>query len=213
MSVTAPLQPLNHELVAGMAVSVTTVPEVNVGSAGLVLTVPLLAGTLDGQRIARENPSLGGYGGPQSDPVRREQQVTLIQTAIKGHKPDSGNLHLADFTIAQDAEGVSLAITCPEGQTVPVTPGTKPQRFAAQFTTAICESCPLSTAGRCLPQPDHRRRSLRLTFDQADIEKSQRHRRSRTTSETDRNLRPAVEAIVRSIEIQLLNSFFQGSQL
>ena len=67
----------------------------------------------------------GGYGGPQSDTVLREQQVTLIQTAIKGRKPDSGKLHLADFTIAQDAEGVPLAITCPEGQTVPVTPGTQ----------------------------------------------------------------------------------------
>ena len=142
----------------------------------------------------------GGYGGPQSDPVLREQQVILIQTAIKGRKPDSGKLHLADFTIAQDAEGVPLAITCPEGQTVPVTPGTKPQRFAAQFTTATCETCPLYAAGRCPPQPDHRRRSLRLTFDQADVEKSQRHRRSRTTSETDRNLRPAVEATVRSIK-------------
>ena len=49
-----------------------------------------------------------------------EQQVTLIQTAIKGRKPDASKLHLADFTIAQDAAGVPLAITCPEGQTVPV---------------------------------------------------------------------------------------------
>ena len=142
----------------------------------------------------------GGYGGPQSDTVLREQQVSLIQTAIKGRKPDSGKLHLADFTIAQDAEGVPLAITCPEGQTVPVTPGRKQQRFAAQFAATTCETCPLYAAGRCPPQPDNRHRSLRLTFDQADVAKAQRHRRSRTTSETDRNLRPAVEATVRSIK-------------
>ena len=31
----------------------------------------------------------GAYGGPESDPVLREQQVTLIQTAIVGRKPDT----------------------------------------------------------------------------------------------------------------------------
>ena len=91
-------------------------------------------------------------------------------------------------------------MTCPQGQTVPVTPGAKPQRFAAQFTTATCETCPLAAAGRCPPQPDHRRSTFRFTFNQAEVEKSQRHRRSRTTPETDRNLRPAVEATVRSVK-------------
>lgn len=142
----------------------------------------------------------GGYGGPQSDPVLRAQQVILIQTAIKGRKPDTGKLHLADFTIAQDAAGVPLAITCPEGQTVPVTPGTKPQRFAAQFTPATCETCPLYAAGRCPPQPDQRRRSLRLTFNQAEVEKSQRHRRSRAPHAADHNPRAAVESTVRSVK-------------
>lgn len=142
----------------------------------------------------------GGYGGPQSDPILREQQVTLIQTAIKGRKPDASKLHLADFTIAQDAAGVPLAITCPEGQTVPVTPGAKPQRFAADFASATCETCPLYAAGRCPPQPDNRRRSLRLTFNQAEVEKSQRHRRSRAQHHPGCNLRAAVESTVRSLK-------------
>ncbi len=142
----------------------------------------------------------GGYGGPQSDPVLRKQQVTLIQTAIKGPKPDASKLHLADFTIAQDAAGVPLTITCPEGQTVPVTPGAKPQRFAADFASATCETCPLYAAGRCPPQPDNRRRSLRLTFNQAEVEKSQRHRRSRTEHHPGSNLRAAVESTVRSLK-------------
>ena len=142
----------------------------------------------------------GGYGGPQSDPILGEQQVTLIQTAIKGRKPDASKLHLADFTIAQDAAGVPLAITCPEGQTVPVTPGAKPQRFAADFASATCETCPLYAAGRCPPQPDNRRSSLRLTFNQAEVEKSQRHRRSRAEHHPGSNLRAAVESTVRSLK-------------
>jgi hypothetical protein len=142
----------------------------------------------------------GAYGGPQGDTVLREQQVTLVQTAIKGRKPDPATLHLADFVITQDAAGVPLEITCPEGQTVPVTPGGKPQRFAAQFAPPTCEACPLYAAGRCPPQPDNRRRSLRLTFDQAEVEKAQRHRRSRTADQSASNLRPAVEATVRSVK-------------
>ena len=142
----------------------------------------------------------GAFGGPQSDTVLREQRVTLIQTAIKGRKPDTAKLHLADFAITQDVQGVPLEITCPQGQTVAVTAGAKPQRFAAQFATATCATCPLYAAGRCPPQPDNRRRSLRLTFNQADVEKSQRHRRSCAEHHPGSNLRAAVEATVRSVK-------------
>jgi hypothetical protein len=142
----------------------------------------------------------GAYGGPESDPVLRDQQVTLIQTAIVGRKPDTHKLHLADFAITQDNQGLPLTITCPGGQTVPVTSGSKPQRFAADFASASCETCPLYTAGRCPPQPDNRHRSLRLTFNQAEVEKSQRHRRSRATHGAEHNPRAAVESTVRSVK-------------
>ena len=120
----------------------------------------------------------GAYGGPQSDTVLREQQVTLIQTAIKGLQLDPRLPAGRRFRHHAGCCGCShLIMTCPEGQTVPVTPGGKPQRFAAQFAPPTCEACPLYAAGRCPPQPDNRRRSLRLTFDQAEVEKAQRHRR------------------------------------
>jgi hypothetical protein len=142
----------------------------------------------------------GAYGGPESDPVLRDQRVTLIQTAIVGRKPDTQKLHLADFTITQDDQGLPLTITCPQGQTVPVISGRKPQRFAADFASASCETCPLYAAGRCPPQPDPRRHSLRLTFNQAEVEKSQRHRRSRTRLGAEHNPRAAVESTVRSVK-------------
>jgi len=140
------------------------------------------------------------YGSPEADTVLRATQVTLIQTAIRGRKPNTGKLHLADFAITQDAQGLPLDITCPQGQTVPVTHSGKPQRFAAEFASATCETCPLYTTGRCPPQPDNRRRSLRLTFNQAEAEKSQRHRRSRAEHHPGRNLRAAVESTVRSLK-------------
>lgn len=141
----------------------------------------------------------GGYGGPASDAALRTEQVTLIQTAIKGRQPNPATLHLPDFAITQDEQGVPLTITCPQGQTVRVTPRRQPGRFAAEFGRATCEHCPLYAAERCPPRPDNRRRSLRLTFDQAEVEKAQRHRRSRAAQE-GRNLRAAVEATVRSLK-------------
>lgn len=142
----------------------------------------------------------GGYGGPESDPVLREQHVTLIQSAIKGRRPDTDHLHLADFVITQDDQGVPLTITCPQDQTVAVTPGGKPGRFAAELASATCATCPLYTAGHCPPQPDNRRRTLRLTFNQAEVEKSQRHRRSRASHQAGHNPRAAVESTVRSVK-------------
>ena len=140
------------------------------------------------------------YGSPDADTALRAAQVTLIQTAIRGRKPNSDKLHLADFAITQDAQGRPLDITCPQGQTVPVSPGGQPQRFAAEFASATCATCPLYTTGRCPPQPDNRRRSLRLTFSQAEVEKSQRHRRSRAEHHPGSNLRAAVESTVRSLK-------------
>ncbi len=140
------------------------------------------------------------YGSPDADTALRAAQVTLIQTAIRGRKPHTAKLHLADFVITQDAEGVPLEITCPEGQTVPVMPGGKSPRFAAQFALPTCAACPLYTSGRCPPQPDNRRRSLRLTFSLAEVAKSQRHRRSRAEHRTGSNVRAAVESTVRSLK-------------
>jgi hypothetical protein len=45
-----------------------------------------------------------------------------------------------------------------------------------------------------------RRRTLRLTFNQAEAEKSQRHRRSRATHAADHNPRAAVESTVCSVK-------------
>lgn len=140
------------------------------------------------------------YGSPEGDIVLREQQVNQVQTAIRGRQPDQGKLHLRDFAFTQDAQGRPLEITCPHGQTVSVIPRSQPGRFTAEFVGATCATCPLYTSGRCPPQPDNRRRSLRLTFTQAEVEKAQRHRRSRAEYHPGCNLRAAVESTVRSLK-------------
>jgi len=142
----------------------------------------------------------GAFGGPQSDVVLREQQVTLIQTAITGPRPSANMMRLADFAISQDAQGVPLALTCPQGQCVPVLADPAAQRFIVDFAATTCALCPLYLAGRCPPQPDHRRRSFRLRFTQADVDKAQRHRRSRAAGADGHNWRAAIEATIRSVK-------------
>lgn len=175
---------------------VRVAPNTTDDGALLVATLPELTQRTDLATLYTD----GAYGGPQSDIALRAQQVTLIQTAIIGRKADPPRLHLDDFVITQDDQGQPQRITCPQGQTVTVTVGRTPQRFAAQFAPAICERCPLYAAGRCPPQPDNRRRSLQLTFSQADVEKSQRHRRSLAAHHPGINLRAAVEATIYALK-------------
>jgi len=176
--------------------AVQVAPNTTEDSALLMAALPKLKQRTDLNTLHTD----ATYGSPEADTVLRATQVTLIQTAIRGRKPNTAKLHLADFAITQDAQGLPLAITCPQGQTVPVTPSDKPQRFAAEFASAVCQTCPLYTTGRCPPQPDNRRRSLRLTFMQAEVEKAQRHRRSRAEHHPGSNLRAAVESTVRSLK-------------
>lgn len=142
----------------------------------------------------------GAFGGPASDVVLREQHVLLIQTAITGPKPNATPLHLADFVITADGDGVPLALACPQGHTVPVIVEPERVRFLADLPTAQCVLCPLYQAGHCPPQPDHRRRSFRLVFTQADADKARRHRRSWAACADGHNWRAAIEATVRSVK-------------
>jgi len=176
--------------------AVQVAPNSTEDGALLVAALPELK-----QRTALETLHTdGAFGGPQSDVVLREQQVTLIQTAITGPRPSANMMRLVDFAISQDAQGVPLALTCPQGQCVPVLADPTAQRFIVDFAATTCALCPLYLAGRCPPQPDHRRRSFRLRFTQADVDKAQRHRRSRAAGADGHNWRAAIEATIRSVK-------------
>jgi len=186
----APNNPL--QLITGVNVA----PNDTEDSALLVAVLPELKKRTNLDTLYSDAP----YGGPQSDVVLREQQVTLIQTAITGPKPSPNQMHLTDFAITQDVEGVPLALTCPQGQRVPVIADPEGERFLVDFPAAICACCPLFLDRRCPPQPDRRRQSWRLSFTQADVDKAQRHRRSRAACADGHNWRAAIEATIRSVK-------------
>jgi len=169
--------------------------------------------TDDSQLLAEALPNLkertavdtmytdGGFGGPQSDPVLEAQKVALIQTAIRGRRPNPETLHLADFEIKLDDEsGKPLQITCPQGQKVAVHPTSQKKGCVASFDPSLCATCPFFEKGQCPTQPGKQDGRPRLRFTRSEAQASQRRRRSQEQKKTAGNLRAAVEATVRSVK-------------
>ena len=118
----------------------------------------------------------GGYGGEASDQALQEAKtVTLIQTAIRGAQTDPNQFSLSDFSFQQDERGHPTALTCPQGQTVPVTPG-RTTGWQARFDPAICSTCPFQLDGHCRTQPQKRDPRYLLTFTTKQIRTAQRRK-------------------------------------
>lgn len=141
----------------------------------------------------------GGYGGEASDHALQEQGVSLIQTALRGVAPDPNKFGLADFSLQSDQHGQPTTLTCPQGQTVAVTPGCS-TGWQARFDPAICDTCPFHLNGRCRTQPHKRDPRYLLAFTSADIPVAKRRQDHRAHKDDRHNLRSAVEATVRSVK-------------
>jgi len=140
----------------------------------------------------------GSYSSPEMDKTLAEEQVELIQTAIRGRKPSSEKLHLSDFEIKQTEEGKPTEITCPQGQHVKVHPSNRRKSFVAHFELDVCQTCPFAAACPAKPGKRDPRRHLRFTQAQAHV--AQRRKRNKIHLEESRNLRAAVEATIRQVK-------------
>ncbi len=141
----------------------------------------------------------GGFGGEASDTALNGQDVKLIQTAIRGPKPNDHQLHLADFDIHFDPQGTPKDITCPYGQKVPITPG-RTTGLQARFDPKICSACPFHQEGRCRAQPQKRDPRHLLAFTPKQVRAAQRRKHFLEHLDQGQNLRAAVEATVRSVK-------------
>jgi Transposase DDE domain/Transposase domain (DUF772) len=165
----------------------------------------------DGQLLAEALPNLkartdldtlvtdGGFGSEVSDAALQEQDVTLIQTAIRGALPNPDKFTLADFDIQQDEQGHPTALTCPQGQTVPATAG-RTTGWQAHFDPATCSTCPFQQSGRCRTKPQKRDPRYLLTFTTPEMRAAKRRQNQRKHIGESHNLRSAVEATVRSVK-------------
>ena len=140
----------------------------------------------------------GGYGSSEIDEALAEEQVQMIQTAIRGRKPSPEKLHLSDFEIKQTDEGKPTQITCPQGQHVAVHPSNRKKSFVAHFELGGCQTCPFSDVCPAKTGKRDPRRHLRFTQAQSNV--AQRRKRNQVHLEEGRNLRAAVEATVRQVK-------------
>jgi len=167
--------------------------------------------TDDSQLLAEALPNLqertdldtlmtdGGFGGKASDVALEGQPVKLIQTAIRGPKPDPHKFHLSDFDIQFDQQDTPTDITCPFGQNVPITPA-RTSGLQARFNPEICAACPFRQEKRCRAKPQKRNPYYLLAFTLKQVQAAQRRKEFLEHREHGQNLRAAVEATVRSIK-------------
>jgi len=141
----------------------------------------------------------GGFGGEASDTALQGQDVKLIQTAIRGPKPDSHQFHLADFEIHCDPQGSPTDITCPYRQLVPITPA-RTTGLQARFDPETCAACPFQREGRCRARPQKRDPRYLLAFTPKQVRAAQRRKEYLAHQDCGPNLRAAVEATVRSVK-------------
>jgi hypothetical protein len=165
----------------------------------------------DGQLLAEALPNLkertavetmitdGGYGSEVSDDALQKQEVTLIQTAIRGIQPTPNKFSLSDFNIQQDENGKPNTLTCPQGQTVPVLAG-RTTGWQVRFDPSACSTCPFQLDGRCRTKPQKRDPRYLLTFTTHEVRAAKRRKDYLAHQDHSHNLRSAVEATVRSVK-------------
>jgi hypothetical protein len=141
----------------------------------------------------------GGYGGETSDVALQEQEVQLIQTAIRGLQPNPDKFHLSDFELKSNEQGQPTTLTCPQGQTVLVSPG-RTTGWQARFDPLTCTTCPFQTEGRCRAKPQKRDPRYLLAFTAKEILTASRRKAYLAHKGDGHNLRSAVEATMRSVK-------------
>ena len=141
----------------------------------------------------------GGFPSEANDQVLHDLKVRLIQTGIRGTKPDPNHFNLSDFQLEQDAEGKPTCVTCPNGQTASVTPG-KTTGWFARFPAEACSACPFQLNQRCRAKPQQRDTRYYIDFTLNELRVAQRRKDYLAQKLDTHNLRAAVEATVRSLK-------------
>ena len=142
----------------------------------------------------------GGHGGRDADVVLQEQQVTHIQTAIRGNGPNQKKLSLSDFVIKLNKAGKPVQITCPQQQQAPVHPSNQKKGFVALFDSAICFPCPIWQAGQCPTHPRKRDARHHLEIQLVRAYSAQRRSQSLARKKESHNLRAAIESTIRCVK-------------
>ncbi len=126
----------------------------------------------------------GGYGSEGVDNKANEEDIKIIQTAVKGRKAS------VEFDIEMDDKNGEITVSCPV-QTVTATKARK--RMKALFSFKMCCNCPLED--QCPTQKQKKYRIYR--FDSKQINSNRRKRNILNIPSERRTIRANVEATVK----------------
>jgi hypothetical protein len=141
----------------------------------------------------------GAYPSETNDEELRKHEVHLIQTGIRGNKPDPKRFNLTDFQIKQDHNGNPTCVTCPNGQSALASRG-KTSGWFARFSAEVCATCPFQLNQRCRARPQQRDPRYFIDFTLQEFRIAQRRKDYLAQKQNEHNLRAAVEATVRSLK-------------
>jgi hypothetical protein len=143
----------------------------------------------------------GGYGSPEVDQVLIDNDISLLQTGIRGHKLNQEKLSFADFIIHTNQSGQPVQVTCPCEQIAPVELGSQKKGYVAKFSIPICESCPFHQARQCPTRLRKRKQFYGLYFLTWKMMVTMRRQRNQVLQKSKQNPRAAVEATVRAVKL------------
>lgn len=140
----------------------------------------------------------GGYNSPDLDPLLTEHNITHIQSAIRGGKPAPNQVTITDFTFSFDQDGLPIQATCPQGQSITLELGQADGRFIGRPDSTLCEAC--SCFSTCPVRPRGKQRSPAWYLSLRQILVACKRQVLETLSQAERNLRPPVESLMRSLK-------------
>jgi hypothetical protein len=177
-----------------LIVHMQTESNVTDDAAMLTEALPELKERLDIEELDTD----GGYNSEEVERLMRELKVEHFQTPIRGGAPSPDRVGLADFIIVTDEKGRLEQLTCPDGQTAMAGPGRNPERYIVRFDAEQCVECPLR--GQCIVSPEAQSGKAVLYLNQRQVDVALKRQRLLIMKQSGRNLRPAVEATVRSVK-------------
>jgi hypothetical protein len=143
----------------------------------------------------------GGYGSPEVDQVLIDNDISLLQTGIRGHKLCQEKLSFADFIVQVNQSNQPVQVICPCGQNAPVEMGSQKKGYVARFAVTICGTCTFHQTKQCPTRYRKRKQFYGLYFLTWKMMVSMRRRRNQALLETKQNPRAAVEATVRAVKL------------
>jgi len=176
-----------------LIIKVQTAPNITDDGDLFAEAVPALVARTDLQELHTD----GGYNGQAADAAAAAHDVLHIQSAIRGAQPSAERVSLAEFAIAPADRGTPDTLTCPQGQSAPVSASRK--HLKAAFDINQCRDCPL-LGTRCPVDPGKHRQHAVLRFSQHQIDVARRRQRCAAERASEHHLRPAIEATVRSVK-------------